>query len=384
MSSGRRSFHVHREDIDDDDFRPHAPARDQSLRTPTSSAKNTSDNPPHEKEDVKDIDMEMKEVVALHHAPAFYPGAVATVDTAKFDEKTKCDNAKRTLTTDVDDTFDMNSIWQDFDMTSSWQDDKETPTQRPTRSEYPANIDWSEQEELNCSAQSSADMAHEARTQRESRVGAVHIPRETTAGAAESQHDDAFTVVSAPPEAIVAEAVARDSLAMEIRNDLLYELREEMQRHGVVAAVQPYSPDPAEPPFWTKGRSRAALLLLLFIVTVGVVIGALAAAGIFEGGNGEESSESFDSNGSVLFADKFSGREELDRFGSVVVISRDGKTMAVGAEEGNYVRVFRLVGKNWKLRGEPKTIEGYKQGRPIWKMRRFEPGWVSFGGRGME
>jgi hypothetical protein len=100
----------------------------------------------------------------------------------------------------------------------------------------------------------------------------------------------------------------------------------------------------------------------LFIITVGVVLGALAAAGIFKGGNGEESSESFDLTGSVLLSDKFTGRDKEDRFGSHVVISRDGITMAVGTEQGSYVRVFRLVGKHWKPRGDPKTIEGYQKG----------------------
>jgi hypothetical protein len=137
------------------------------------------------------------------------------------------------------------------DKKTTWQDDEKTPTQRPTRSEYPVNIDWSKQEELTRSAQSCADMAHEAWTQRESHVGTVHILGETTAGAAESLYDDAITAVSKPPKPIVAEAVASDSLAIEIRNDLLYEIREEMQGHSVVTAVQPYSPDPAEPPFWT-------------------------------------------------------------------------------------------------------------------------------------
>jgi hypothetical protein len=78
--------------------------------------------------------------------------------------------------------------------------------------------------------------------------------------------------------------------------------------------------------------------------------------------------------GSVVFTEQLDGIDKLDRFDSVVVISKDGSTMAVGAEKGNCVGVFRRNGISLKNSCR----------RPVWKMRRVEPGWVDFGSWGME
>ena len=48
--------------------------------------------------------------------------------------------------------------------------------------------------------------------------------------------------------------------------------------------------------------------------------------------------------------------DEGDRFAEFVVISRDGTTIASGAEVGNYVQVYRLEGTSWNQIGP--TLEG--------------------------
>ena len=98
MSSGRPSIRVHHEDVDDDDFRPHAPARDQNLRMAPAA------------------DQDDHKAQALEKTKRLK--TMFDMDAPKWDQELEKDDKKTT-----------------------WQDDEKTPTRRPTRSEYPVNID---------------------------------------------------------------------------------------------------------------------------------------------------------------------------------------------------------------------------------------------------
>jgi hypothetical protein len=140
--------------------------------------------------------------------------------------------------------------------------------------------------------------------------GAVAVQGITEAATAGDILDD---TTAGGPETVVAEAVANDALATEIRNDLLTEIRDEIQRQRIdnvatanvlswseaVAALAQQNvvssatagtslardsrdqaaKDQTAPPFCTKTRSRAVLLLLLVIVIIGGIVGGLIAAG---------------------------------------------------------------------------------------------------------
>ena len=123
----------------------------------------------------------------------------------------------------------------------------------------------------------------------------------------------------------------------------------------------------------TKRRFLAALIALLLVAGCAVA-GALLAANkskpdgikghVPPAENGEDP---------TLYTDIVRAQSnEGDRFAEFVVISRDGTTIASGAEVGNYVQVYRLEGTSWNQIG-PEAEWNWRW-RSVWKGSRLEQG----------
>ena len=131
---------------------------------------------------------------------------------------------------------------------------------------------------------------------------------------------------------IIAEPIEEDEMDKEVRRQVRSELCSEMQARMSVAT--PLSPNESKGNFWTRKRLITIATLVLLAI-VGIVVGVVV-------GTREPPPD----------PNTIRGQNNGDRFGWFTAISRDGKTIAVGADEGNYAQVFRWSGSAWQQLGQ--------------------------------
>jgi hypothetical protein len=62
---------------------------------------------------------------------------------------------------------------------------------------------------------------------------------------------------------------------------------------------------------------------------------------------------------------RLEGRNSGDQYGEFVVISRDSKTMAIGASSGDYVQVLQRNNGSWEQVGQQVNGDGGQFGRCV-------------------
>jgi hypothetical protein len=68
---------------------------------------------------------------------------------------------------------------------------------------------------------------------------------------------------------------------------------------------------------------------------------------------------------SLMNRQRLEGRNSGDQYGEFVVISRDSKTMAIGASSGDYVQVFQRNNGSWEQVGQQVNGDGGQFGRCV-------------------
>ena len=137
-------------------------------------------------------------------------------------------------------------------------------------------------------------------------------------------------------EVHVAEAMTREEMARDLRQQMRSEMEDELQANIIMADVIE-----EQPSFW-KRRYVRITAILSFLIVVGAVIGAVIATrlhGPYEEPNPE---------GVTI-----TGLNSGDRFGEHIAMSTDASTLAVVAIDGNYVRVYRQANRTvWNQIGQ--------------------------------
>ena len=137
-------------------------------------------------------------------------------------------------------------------------------------------------------------------------------------------------------EVHVAEAMTREEMARDLRQQMRSEMEDELQANIITADVIEEHRS-----FWKRRHVRIAAILS-FLILVGVVVGAVIATrrhGPYEEPNPE---------GVTII-----GLNSGDRFGEHIAMSTDASTLAVAAIDGNYVRVYRQANRTvWNEIGQ--------------------------------
>ena len=106
-------------------------------------------------------------------------------------------------------------------------------------------------------------------------------------------------------------------------------------------------------PLWRK-RVFVTVPILL-VVIIGIVVGTLGATGNLGRSDEPTSQDNLDN---VKHMQPINGRGDGDKFGTFVVISRDGFRMAVGGTgKADYVRVFQRNGTQFNHIGQTIELE---------------------------
>ena len=159
-------------------------------------------------------------------------------------------------------------------------------------------------------------------------VGAVAIPGPNNR---DIETGDDGTVICGDP--VVADPVVKDDLADKVREQVSAELHNDMQARMLTA--ERVTPNEAKLPFWSRRRLLGVTCLALLLI-VSLAVGLLVKRAP------EQPSD----------PNTIRGLSIGGRFGDFVIISRDGTTLAAGADEGSYVQTFRRKDKEWKQIGQ--------------------------------
>jgi len=149
---------------------------------------------------------------------------------------------------------------------------------------------------------------------------------------------------------------------------------------GLIMAelVPPELPKEQARLYWTRKRILLTAIAVIMLMLIGcAVAGALLATNNQED---DENDQDLESQGNeivgsdtgptqpppfgttenpVVYTDTIRARSDVgDRFAEFVVISRDGSTIASGAEVGNYVQVYRHTGTAWNQIGQTLPGDG--------------------------
>jgi hypothetical protein len=150
---------------------------------------------------------------------------------------------------------------------------------------------------------------------------------------------------------VVAEAITQDIFAAELREQMRSEIHDEVVMRLNDQAVTAQVLSAAEErhffeqlqveatPVPLRRKRLFITVPILLVVIIGIVVGVLFATGNLGRSDEPTSQDNLDN---VKHMQQINGRDDGDRFGDFVAISRDGFRMAVGATgKADYVQVFR-------------------------------------------
>lgn len=186
------------------------------------------------------------------------------------------------------------------------------------------------------------------------RPGAFRIPgRATDVEEGNNYEDTAFLCDNA--QLVAARAIHHDSIS----DEQVHHLHSEVYHAELMTSPESIT---ATESTWCTKRRLVALAVVAVLLIGGAVAGLLYYY-VFQpqdpanGGGGEN----VDVTAPAIYLDTIrpSGRHEGDRFADFVAMSRDGTTIAAGAEVGNYVQAYRHSGVAWEQLGQ--TLHGSGQ-----------------------